>query len=62
MIEHDIDQEVHMANYIMLRRINDVLMLLLRNVNEEDADTLATMHEEGIFATPNPAFRQDSDA
>lgn len=59
MPEHNLEDEIHMANYIMLRRINDVLMLLLRNVNEEDADVLAKMHEEGIFASPDPIMRTD---
>jgi hypothetical protein len=56
-IEHDIKEEFDAANYIMLHRINDVLMFLLKNVNETDADMLAKLHEEGIFVTPPPAWK-----
>lgn len=56
-IEHDASQEILTAQYITLRRINDILALLLRNINPDDADGLMTMHEEGIFLTPDPRYK-----
>lgn len=56
-IEHNIEDEMEIANFIVLRRINDVLMLLLREANPQMADQIAQMHEQGIFITPPPAWR-----
>lgn len=61
-IEHDAEREVQMASFILLRRINDVLLLILKNINEEDADLIANMHEQGIFASPPPTWRPGSDS
>lgn len=52
---------MEVANFIMLRRINDVLMFLLRDVDEDAANHLASLHERGIFVTPPPAWRPGED-
>jgi hypothetical protein len=60
-IEHDMQDEMELANFIILRRINDVLMLLLKNTNPQDADAIAKMHEQGIFISPPPAWQPGTD-
>lgn len=47
-----IEEELLLAIYITNRRIYDVLALLLRNLDEESAETLMKIHEEGGFVTP----------
>lgn len=61
-VEHNIEDEMGVANFIMLRRINDVLMFLLRDVDEDAANHLASLHEQGIFVTPPPAWRPGEDS
>lgn len=60
-VEHNIEDEFEVANFIVLRRINDVLMFLLRDVNPDAANHLASLHEQGIFVTPPPAWRPGED-
>ena len=60
-MENDEIKEILMANHIMLRRLNDVLMLMLKNINEDDANVLAEMHEEGVFASPDPIWRPNGN-
>lgn len=60
-IEHNIEDEFELANHILLRRINDVLMLLLRNANPEEADQLANLHTAGIFISPPLAYAPGED-
>lgn len=62
-VEHDLedDNEMAVASFIMLRRINDVLMFLLRDVDEDAANHLAALHSQGIFVTPPPAWRPGED-
>lgn len=55
-IEHDALDELGVANFITTRRIYDVLMGIYKNINEEEANTLAGLHEQGIFITSPPAW------
>jgi hypothetical protein len=43
---------------IMLWRIYDVLLLLLRQTNRPMADQLVEIHEKGEFVGPNPSYVQ----
>lgn len=61
-VEHNVVDELGVANYIVLRRINDLLMTILNNINPEDADALANLHEQGIFVSPPPAWRPGSES
>lgn len=60
-IEHNVEDELGVANFITLRRIYDVLMGIYSNINEEEAGKLAGLHQQGIFITPPPAWRPGSD-
>lgn len=46
------------VNSIILWRIYDVMLLLLREANPEVAGKLAEMHEQGLFAGPLPAYKE----
>lgn len=58
-IRHDVQDEIHFVNYIMLRRVYDVLLGLYSNVNGREANALAQLHEAGGFASPEPAITYD---
>ncbi len=60
-IEHDIEDEYEVVNFIMLRRLNDTMMFLLREMNPEAANHLAGLHEKGIFVSPPPAWNPGED-
>ena len=59
--EHDIREDWNTVQFIMMRRLNDTMMLLLREMNPDVADKLAAAHERGIFVTPPPAWRPGED-
>jgi len=61
MVEHDLEDELDMANFVTLRRIYDVLMGIYSNVNPGEAESLVKLHADGIFVTPPPAFRVEED-
>lgn len=63
-IEHDVeevDDEFKLVNYITLRRIYDVLLGIYSNINEAEADKLVLLHQQGIFASPPPAWKPGRD-
>lgn len=48
--------QVLMASYITQRRIYDVMMRVLANINPKDAEILLELHTDGLFATPEPSM------
>jgi len=60
-IEHEIDEDWNTVNFIMLRRLNDVMMYVLREMNPDAANQLASLHEQGIFVSPRPAWKPGED-
>lgn len=61
MPEHNIEDEFELVNFITLRRIYDVLAGIYASIDGEAADRLMTLHEQGIFITPPPAYRPGED-
>lgn len=59
--EHDLENEIHVVNYITLRRIYDVLLGIYSNINPDEADSMARLHEEGLFASPEPMITLGSE-
>lgn len=58
-IEHSINDnvlEMLTAIYITQRRIYDTLAWMLKDLNEEAADTLISIHASGGFVTPDPSM------
>lgn len=55
-VAHGIEEHVHLVNYITLRRIYDVLLGIYSNVNPQEADSLAQLHDAGLFASPEPSY------
>lgn len=60
-IRHDIQDEIHFVNYIMLRRVYDVLLGIYSNISPEEANAIARLHEAGGFASPEPAITYEED-
>lgn len=60
-IEHSGEDEIHLVNYITLRRIYDVLLGIYSNINPDEADSLAKLHEYGLFASPEPSYAEVPD-
>lgn len=60
-IEHAIEDQIHVVNFITLRRIYDVLLGIYSNINAGEADSLARLHQEGYFASPDPAIAEVRD-
>lgn len=56
-----LEENVDIANTIILWRIYDVLMGLYSNINPDEAKKLVKLHEEGTFVTPPPAYRVEGD-
>jgi len=61
MLEEQVDQygEIHdllLANYILLRRVNDCLVSMLPR---DRADKLIDLHERGKFLTPDVFIPDD---
>ena len=54
----NIEDNTDAVNSIMLWRIYDVLLGIYSNVNPEEAQNLVKLHEDGIFVTPPPAYRE----
>lgn len=57
-VNHAIEDQIHVVNFITLRRIYDVLLGIYSNINPEEADSLAHLHQEGYFASPDPAVAE----
>lgn len=57
-IEHDGNKEIHFVNYVMLRRIYDVLLGIYSNINPAEANSLAQLHDGGYFASPEPSYSE----
>lgn len=53
---HQIEEHIHLVNFITLRRIYDVLLGIYSNINAAEADTLANLHDAGLFASPEPSY------
>jgi len=62
--ERNAAEEANLVNYIMTRRIYDVLLGIYSNINPAEADSLARLHEAGLFASPDPAisYEEPNDA
>lgn len=60
-VEHAIEDEIHLVNYITLRRIYDVLLGIYSNINPGEANSLAQLHQGGFFASPEPAYTEVRD-
>jgi hypothetical protein len=59
-----IEDHAEFVNTITLMRIYDVLMGIYSNLNEEEARNMVRMHEQGVFATPDPVYlepKEDQD-
>lgn len=54
--QHNIEESFDIVNYITLRRIYDVLLGIYSNINPDEADSMARLHEEGLFASPEPTI------
>ena len=57
-----VDENAPIVHSIILWRIYDVLLLLLRETNPEVAGKVAEMHEQGLFVGPNPAYKEVENA
>lgn len=53
-----VDDQTEVVQTIILWRIYDVLLLLLRQSNRPLADQLIEIHEKGEFVGPNPSYVQ----
>lgn len=57
-----LEDNLDMANYIMLHRIYDVLLLLSNKiVGHEETEKMSKYHEEGYLLGPSPSFRSEDD-
>lgn len=57
-----LEENLDMANYIMLHRIYDVLLLLSNKiVGSEETEKMSKYHEEGYLLGPSPSFRSEND-
>ena len=56
-----IEDNLGVVNTITLMRIYDVLMGIYSNMNPDEADAMVKMHEQGIFATPDPVWLQPKE-
>ena len=55
-----LEDNLDMANYIMLHRIYDVLLLLSNKiVGSEETEKMSKYHEEGYLLGPSPSFRSE---
>lgn len=54
--QHFIEDQIHVVNYITLRRIYDVLLGIYSNINPNEANSLASLHDAGLFASPEPSY------
>jgi hypothetical protein len=61
-MREEIETNLPLVNTITLMRIYDVLMGIYSNINEEEAMNMVKMHEEGIFATPDPVYLEPKEA
>lgn len=55
-VQHSADEFPEVVNYIVLSRIYDALIVLLRNINPEEAEALVEAHEKGLLLAPPPAI------
>lgn len=55
-----IDDQSGIVQNIVLWRVYDVLLLLLREQNRPLADQLVEIHEKGEFVGPNPSYVERS--
>jgi len=46
---------------IQITRTYDAIMALLRVADQEVADSLMALHEQGEFLSPPPSFREDNN-
>lgn len=60
-INHAIEDNLQIVNFITLRRIYDVLLGIYSNINPGEADALANLHQDGFFASPDPALAELRD-
>lgn len=58
---HDVEDDYQLVNYIMMRRMYDVLLGIYSNINPAEADSLARLHEDGMFASPEPAISYEGE-
>lgn len=56
-----IDDAAEVVQTIVLWRIYDVLLLILREQNKPLADQLVEIHERGEFVGPNPSYVENTD-
>lgn len=55
-----LEDNLDMANYIMLHRIYDVLLLMSNKiVGSEETEKMSKYHEEGYLLGPSPSFRSE---
>lgn len=59
--QHNIEESFDIVNYITLRRIYDVLLGIYSNINPGEANSMAQLHEEGLFASPEPTITLGSE-
>lgn len=60
-IQHDVQEDINLVNYIMLRRVYDVLLGIYSNINPNEANSLARLHEDGAFASPEPSISYEAN-
>ena len=55
-LKHSAEENLAVVNYITMTRIYDALIVLLRNINPEEAKALVEAHEKGILLAPPPSY------
>jgi hypothetical protein len=58
--ESSLEENLDMAQYIMLHRIYDILTLLANNiVGSDKTSKMVQYHEQGFLLGPNPSYSAD---
>jgi len=60
-VKHDLFENLDAANHIVLSRIYDVMHLILKNINPEDALFINKLHAAGHILAPPPAYLEDQN-
>ncbi len=60
-VSHDLFDGLDAANHITLLRIYDVMHLILKNINPEDALMINKLHEAGHILAPPTAYIEDQN-
>lgn len=58
---HDLFEELDAASHVTLLRIYDVMHLILKNINPDDALMINKLHEAGHILAPPTAYIEDQN-